>query len=72
LNRFLNLKIIIETENCIGIWAFSWCCWKALRDSDLVEFISQFSGVEDIDFGLHFVAENSNNLQKLGLEGKFS
>ncbi len=21
----------IETENCIGIWKDSWCCWKALR-----------------------------------------
>jgi len=28
--------------------------------------------VEDIDFGVDFVAENSNKLQKLGLEGKIS
>jgi hypothetical protein len=28
--------------------------------------------VEDIDFWVNFVAENSNKLQKLGLEGKIS
>jgi hypothetical protein len=28
--------------------------------------------VEDIDFGVDFVAEISNKLQKLGLEGKIS
>jgi len=28
--------------------------------------------MEDIDFKVDFVAENSNKLQKLGLEGKFS
>jgi hypothetical protein len=28
--------------------------------------------VEDIDFGMDFVAGNSNKLQKLGLEGKIS
>ncbi len=28
--------------------------------------------MEDIDFWVDFVAENSNKLQKLGLEGKFS
>jgi hypothetical protein len=34
----------IESENSIGIWGgHSWCCWKALGESDLVEFISQFS-----------------------------
>jgi hypothetical protein len=33
----------IETENCIGIWGCSWCCWKALGESDLIEFISHFS-----------------------------
>jgi len=33
----------IETENYIGIWRSSWCCWKALDESDLIEFISQFS-----------------------------
>jgi hypothetical protein len=32
-----------ETENCIGIWSCSWCCWKAFSESDLIEFISQFS-----------------------------
>jgi hypothetical protein len=28
--------------------------------------------VEDIDFLVNFVAENSNKLQKLGLKGKIS
>ncbi len=32
-----------ETEDCIGIWGCSWCCWKAFNESDLIEFISQFS-----------------------------
>jgi hypothetical protein len=32
----------IETENCIGIWGRSWRSWKALGESDLIEFISQF------------------------------
>ncbi len=29
--------------NCIGIWECSWYCWKALGESDLIKFISQFS-----------------------------
>jgi hypothetical protein len=33
----------VETENCIGIWRYSWCCWRPLGKSDLIEFISQFS-----------------------------
>jgi hypothetical protein len=33
----------IKTENCIGIWGDSWCCGKALGESDLIEFTSQFS-----------------------------
>jgi hypothetical protein len=33
----------IGTENCIGIWGCSLCCWKALNNSDLIQFISQFS-----------------------------
>jgi len=44
LNHFLNeifkklkLKIVLE------FWGLSWCCWKALSESDLIEFISQFS-----------------------------
>ncbi len=32
----------IGTKNCIGIWKLSWCCWKALGETDLIEFISQF------------------------------
>jgi hypothetical protein len=33
----------IETEIYIKIWGHSWWCWKALDESDLIEFISQFS-----------------------------
>ncbi len=44
LNHFLNIKLNkIKTENFTGIWGHSWCCWKALGNSDLIEFISQFS-----------------------------
>jgi hypothetical protein len=32
----------IKTENCIGIWGRYWYCWKALNNSDLIEFISLF------------------------------
>jgi hypothetical protein len=56
----------IKTENCIGIWGRSWCCWKALGKSNLIEFISQF---------LKLMCERYwflQKLQKLGLEGKIS
>jgi hypothetical protein len=33
----------IKAEIYIGIWGHSWCCWKMLEESDLIEFISQFS-----------------------------
>jgi hypothetical protein len=33
----------IKTKNYIGIWGCSWCCWKALDESNLIELISQFS-----------------------------
>jgi hypothetical protein len=33
----------LQTENCIGILRCSWCCWKVISKSDLIEFISQFS-----------------------------
>jgi len=33
----------IETENCIAVWGSSWCYWKGLGESDLIEFISRFS-----------------------------
>ncbi len=32
----------IDTENCDGLWGRSWWCCKAIGDSDLIEFISQF------------------------------
>jgi hypothetical protein len=35
----------MKNENCIGIWGvvLAWCCWKAFGESDLIEFILQFS-----------------------------
>jgi hypothetical protein len=67
----------IKTENCIWIWKHSWCCWKALHNSNLIEFISQFSGLR---YGRYWFLSgfcwqnlrNSNKLQKLGLKGKIS
>jgi hypothetical protein len=65
LNHFSQWKLSkIKTENCIGIWGHSWCCWKALDESNLMEFISQF---------LKLTCERYwflQKLQKLGLEGK--
>ncbi len=29
IEPFSQLKKKIETENCIGIWGCSRCCWKA-------------------------------------------
>jgi hypothetical protein len=44
LNHFLNEELNkIKTEKCVGILGHSWCCWKALGESDLIGFISQFS-----------------------------
>jgi hypothetical protein len=65
LNHFLKI-VKIKTEKCIGIWGRSWCCWKALGESNLIEFISQF---------LKLMCERYwflQKLQKLGLEGKIS
>jgi len=46
IESFSQWKLnIIEIENCIEIWAHSWCFWKALSESDVIEFISQFSEV---------------------------
>ncbi len=59
----------IKTENCIGIWGCSWCSWNALDKSDFIEFSW---GAEDSDFWVDFLAENSNKLENLGLEGKLS
>jgi len=33
----------IETENYIKVWGHSRWCWKAFGESDLIEFIAQFS-----------------------------
>ncbi len=55
----------IKTENCIGIWGHSWCCWKALGKSDLIDLISQFSELRCeryIFYGVDFVAGNSNKI----------
>jgi hypothetical protein len=35
--------IKIKIENCIGIWVHYRRCWKALGESNLIEFIPQFS-----------------------------
>jgi hypothetical protein len=46
IESFSQLKLsIIEIEDCIGIWAHSLCFWKAFSESDVIEFISQFSEV---------------------------
>jgi hypothetical protein len=52
----LKLNKKIQTKNRIGLWGRSWCYWKAFGESDLIEFISQFSEprcvcvcVKDID-----------------------
>ncbi len=37
LNKIENQKLYCNLGGC------SWCCWKALYESDLIEFISQFS-----------------------------
>jgi hypothetical protein len=65
----------IETENCIGIWRCSWCCWKAFGESDLIEFVSQF--LELICGRYWFLSEFccwkfQQIAKKLGLEGKIS
>jgi hypothetical protein len=72
IESFSQCKLYeIENKQCIEIWG---CSWNALGKSDLIDFISQFSELRcgDIDFWVDFVAGNSNNLQKLGLEGKVS
>jgi hypothetical protein len=33
----------IKTENCIGNWGHSWCSWKTLGESNLIDFVLQFS-----------------------------
>jgi hypothetical protein len=44
IESFSQLKLNkVETENYIGIWGRSWCSWKVLGESDLMEFISQCS-----------------------------
>jgi len=55
----------IQTENYIRIWECSTRCWKAFDESDLIEFISQFSEVRCeryIDFWVGFCFQQ---LQKL-------
>jgi hypothetical protein len=72
LNHFLNenhIKLKLKT------WGCSWCYCKALDKSDLIEFISRFSELRcerECDFWMNFVAGNSNKLQKLSLQAKFS
>jgi len=70
LNKNRNWKL------CIGIWVSSWCCWKALVESDLIDFFFTILRAKFVckifDFGVDFVTGNSKKLQKLGLEGKIS
>jgi hypothetical protein len=33
----------IKTKNCIGIWGHSWYSWKTLGESNLIDFLLQFS-----------------------------
>jgi hypothetical protein len=43
IEPFFEWKLIkIKTENTTRIWKLSWCYWKPLSKSDLIEFISQF------------------------------
>ncbi len=44
LNFFLNEFFLkIEIKIFVGIWGHPRCRWKALSESDLIDFISQFS-----------------------------
>jgi len=76
LNHFLNEELNkIKTEKCIGILGHSWCCWKALGESDLIGFISQFSELscgKTLFLSGFLLLDIQKKLQKLGLEGKFS
>jgi hypothetical protein len=72
LNHFVNEN---HKKSKLKTWGCSWCCCKALGKSDLIEFIPQFSELwceRECNFGMDFVAGNSNKLQKLGLEAKIS
>jgi hypothetical protein len=52
-----NLKIKPKLKTVLKFGSVSWCCWKAFDESDLIEFISQFSKVKCgryIDFWVGF------------------
>ncbi len=63
----------IKIENYIEIWGHLWCCWKTFGESNLIEFISQFSKLRfgQYYFRAYFVVWNSNKLKKMALEGKY-
>jgi hypothetical protein len=63
----------LETKNCIEIWRHSWC-WKTLGESNLIEFISQFSELmcERYLFFSGFCCWKFKQIAKLGLERKIS
>ncbi len=64
----------IETKNWIEIWRHSWC-WKTLGESNLIEFISQFSELtceRHFYFSVDFVVGNSNKLQNWVWKKKIS
>ncbi len=44
LNHFLNENYMnLKLKTLWNFGGHSWCCWKALCESDLIEFVSQFS-----------------------------
>jgi len=65
------MKIKIN-RNCIGIWKHSWCCWKALGELDLMNFISQFSEERcgRYCFLSEFLNEKFKQISKIGFGRK--
>jgi len=62
----------IETEKSIGIWKLSSCCWRALGESDLIEFISKVSELkcEKYCFLSGFCCWKFKQIAKIGFERK--
>jgi len=75
LNHFFPWKLNIKLKNCIGMWGCSWCCWKSPWQ---VKFNRVYFKISELRCERYWFFEwtllhwNSNKLQKLGLEGKFS
>jgi hypothetical protein len=64
----------IEIENCIGIWGCSLYCWKALGQSDVIEFFSHFLELrcKRYWFSNGVCCWKFKQIAKLGLEGEIS